>query len=150
MSRIKLVISDVDGTLVTTQKQLRPRSVEAVRKLHERGIAFSICSARPPFGLRVMRDALRLEQPFGGYNGGAIVEPDFTVIEQKAIPPEAARTAVDVFHAHGVDCWVFVGNEWVITNRQGDHVDHEIHTIDTPPTVVAAFETRHFVGTGKI
>jgi Cof subfamily protein (haloacid dehalogenase superfamily) len=150
MSRIKLVISDVDGTLVTTAKQLRPRSIEAVGKLRAAGIAFSICSSRPPFGLRTLRDTLRLDQPFGGYNGGAIVEPDFTIIEQKAIPPLVAREAVEVFHAHGVDCWVFVGHEWVVTNRQGDHVDHETHTIDCPPTVVPQFEDRHFAAVGKI
>jgi len=150
MSKIKLVITDVDGTLVTTEKQLRPRSIEAVGRLREAGIAFTICSSRPPFGLRTMRDTLQLVHPFGGYNGGSIVEPDFTVIEQTAIPPDVAREAVEVFHAHGVDCWVFVGNEWVITNRQGDHVDHEIHTIESPPTVVEAYEDKHFRGVGKI
>ena len=31
MSRFKLVITDVDGTLVTTEKALRPSAVAAVR-----------------------------------------------------------------------------------------------------------------------
>ena len=150
MSKIKLVITDVDGTLVTTEKSLRPSAVAAVRKLHERGIAFTICSSRPPFGLTTMRDALQITLPFGGYNGGAIVEPDLTVIEQKTIPPAAAKKAVDTFHAHGVSTWVFVGNEWVILDRNGDHVDHEIHTIDVPPTVVEAYEDKHFSAVGKI
>src|SRR5207248_6954744 len=88
--------------------------------------------------------------PFGGYNGGSIVEPDLTVIEQVTIPPAAAKKAVDTFHAHGVSTWVFVGNEWVILDRQGDHVDHEIHTIDVPPTVVAEYEDKHFSAVGKI
>jgi Cof subfamily protein (haloacid dehalogenase superfamily) len=150
MSRIKLVITDVDGTLVTTEKALRPSAVAAVRRLHERGIGFTICSSRPPFGLRTMRDALHITLPFGGYNGGSIVEPDLTVIEEKTIPPDVAKQTVDIFHAHGIDCWVFVGNEWVITNRQGDHVDHEIHTIDALPTVVTAYEEKHFSAVGKI
>lgn len=150
MSRIKLVISDVDGTLVTTEKALRPSAVAAVNRLYDRGIGFTFCSSRPPFGLRTMRDALRVTLPFGGYNGGAIVEPDLTVIEQACVPPEVARRAVDIFHGHGVSTWVFVGNEWVILDRNGDHVDHEIHTIDVPPTVVAEYEDRHFSAVGKI
>ena len=150
MSKIKLVITDVDGTLVTTEKSLRPSAVAAVRKLHEHGIGFTICSSRPPFGLKTMRDALQITLPFGGYNGGAIVEPDLTVIEQKTIPPAAAKKAVDTFHAYGVSTWVFVGNEWVILDRNGDHVDHEIHTIDVPPTVVAEYEDKHFSAVGKI
>src|SRR5262249_41614812 len=52
--------------------------------------------------------------------------------------------------AHGVSTWVFVGNEWVILDRNGDHVDHEIHTIDTPPTVVSEYEDKHFSAVGKI
>jgi Cof subfamily protein (haloacid dehalogenase superfamily) len=150
LSKIKLVITDVDGTLVTTEKALRPSAVAAIRKLHQAGIAFTICSSRPPFGLCMMRDALQIDLPFGGYNGGSIVEPDLTVIEQVCIPPEVARLAVDTFHANGVSTWVFVGNEWVILDRQGDHVDHEIHTIDVPPTVVTAYTDYHFSAVGKI
>lgn len=148
--KISLVISDVDGTMVTTEKVLLPSTIAAVHRLHQRGIGFSICSSRPPFGLRMMRDTLQLQLPFGGYNGGAIVNTDFSIIEQKVIPPETAKQAVDIFHQYAIDCWVFIGNEWVVTNRQGDHVDHEIHTIDTLPTVVPKFEEKHFAAVGKI
>jgi Cof subfamily protein (haloacid dehalogenase superfamily) len=150
MRRVSLVVTDVDGTLVTQDKVLTPRALQAVERLHANDIAFSICSSRPPFGLRMMRDALQATLPFGGYNGGSIVEPDLTVIEQVTIPPATAKRAVDLFHAHGVSTWVFVGNEWVILDRNGDHVDHEIHTIDTPPTVVAEYEDKHFSAVGKI
>jgi HAD superfamily hydrolase (TIGR01484 family) len=150
VSKIKLVITDVDGTLVTTEKSLRPSAVAAVRKLHDAGIGFTICSSRPPFGLTTMRDALQITLPFGGYNGGSIVEPDLTVIEQVCIPPDIARLAVDTLHANGVSTWVFVGNEWVILDRQGDHVDHETHTIDVGPTVVDRYTDYHFSAVGKI
>jgi Cof subfamily protein (haloacid dehalogenase superfamily) len=150
VSRFKLVISDVDGTLVTKEKVLRPHSIEAVHKLHQQGIGFSICSSRPPFGLKMMIEPLGLMLPLGGYNAGAIVETDLTVIEQKVIAPDAAKQAVGIFHEFGIDCWVFNGDRWVITNRQGDHVDHEIHTIQTPPTVVPQFTDANFGAVGKI
>ena len=150
MSKFALVVSDVDGTLVTRDKVLTPRAIAAVGRLHDKGIAFSICSSRPPFGLRMLIEPLRLQLPLGGYNAGSIVMPDLTVVEQKLIPPEAAKLAVEIFRAHNIDCWVFVGNEWVITNRHGDHVDHEAHTIQTPPTVVPEFSEEHFRAVGKI
>jgi Cof subfamily protein (haloacid dehalogenase superfamily) len=151
MRRVSLVITDVDGTLVTQAKVLTPRAIAAVQRLRENGIGFSICSSRPPFGLRMMIEPLRLRLPFGGYNAGAIVEPaDLSVVEQKLIPPDAARQAVAMFREHAIDCWVFVGNEWLIANPAGDHVDHEIHTIQTPPTIVPAFEDKHFAAVGKI
>ncbi len=45
---------------------------------------------------------------------------------------------------------MFVGNQWLIANPAGDHVDHETHTIQTPPTIVPAFDESHFAAVGKI
>jgi Cof subfamily protein (haloacid dehalogenase superfamily) len=150
--RVSLVVSDVDGTLVTRDKALTPRTVAAVERLHRHGVAFSICSSRPPFGLRMMIEPLRLQLPFGGYNAGSVVEPDpdLTPVEQRLIPPDAARHAVEVFRRHRVDCWVFTGNQWLVANPQGSHVEHERRTIRTPPTVVPEFEDGHFAAVGKI
>jgi len=150
VNKIRLVISDVDGTLVTPDKALTPRAIAAVERLHANGIGFSICSSRPPFGLRMLIEPLRLSLPFGGYNGGGIVEPDLTVVEQKLIPPDAAREAVGIFQQHRIDCWVFVGNQWLIANPEGAHVEHETHTIQTPPTLVPAFTEAQFAAVGKI
>ncbi|HTT80596.1 MAG TPA: Cof-type HAD-IIB family hydrolase [Stellaceae bacterium] len=150
MRRVSLVVTDVDGTMVTDAKVLTPRAIAAVARLNAAGIPFSICSSRPPFGLRMMIGPLQLKQPFGGYNGGAIVNPDLSVIEQKLIPPDAAREAVATFRQQGVDCWVFSGNEWLIVNPDGAHVAHETHTVQTPPTVVPAFTEAHFATAGKI
>ena len=60
MSKISLVVSDVDGTLVTHDKVLTDGAIAAVERLHARGIGFSICSSRPPFGLRMLIEPLRL------------------------------------------------------------------------------------------
>ncbi|HEY1261140.1 MAG TPA: Cof-type HAD-IIB family hydrolase [Stellaceae bacterium] len=143
MSRFSLVVTDVDGTLVRTDKSLSPRAIAAVGRLHERGVAFSICSSRPPFGQRMLIAPLQLKLPFGGYNGGSIVNPDLTPVEQKLLSPTAARDAVAMFEEHGVtSIWVFTGGEWLIRDPDGDHVDLEIHTIQTPPTVVPNFDGR--------
>ena len=153
MRRISLVVTDVDGTLLTHDKKLTPRAIEAVGRLHANGIPFSICSSRPPFGLRMLVEPLRLKLPFGGYNGGAIVEPDLPslpVVEQVLIPPDAAKHAVAMFREHGVDCWLFVGNEWLCTNPAGDKVELEAYTVQQPPTIVPEFTDAHFAAVGKI
>jgi hypothetical protein len=150
MRRVSLVVTDVDGTLVTHDKKLTPRAIAAVGRLHQKGIAFSIASSRPPFGLRMLLGPLELRLPLAGYNGGAIVEPDLSVVEQKLIPSDAARNAVGLFRQNGIDPWIFTGNEWVIANRQGDEVEREIRTVDTLPTVVPNFQPAHFAAVGKI
>ena len=151
--KVSLVITDVDGTLVTQSKQLTPRAIAAVERLHRSGVGFSICSSRPPFGLRMMIEPLGLRLPFGGYNAGTIVEPALPllpIVEQRLIPADAAREAVSLFREHRIDCWVFVGNEWLIANPAGDHVARETRTIQTPPTVVPTLDDCDFAAVGKI
>lgn len=150
MRRVSLVITDVDGTLVTHDKVLTPGAIAAVQRLRDAGIGFSICSSRPPFGLRMLIEPLGLRLPFGGYNAGAIVEPDLSVVEQKLIPADAARETVSLFQRHQIDCWLFIGNEWLIANPAGDHVSLETRTIQTPPTVVPALADCDLAAVGKI
>ncbi|MGH7029953.1 MAG: Cof-type HAD-IIB family hydrolase [Stellaceae bacterium] len=141
MRKISLVVSDVDGTLVTTDKTLTPRAIAAVAQLHQRGIRFSICSSRPPFGQRMLIGPLELALPFGGYNGGSIVNPDLTTVERKLLTRDAAHDAIAMLEEHGItSIWVFTGGAWLIRDPAGDHVDLEIGTIQTPPTVVPSFD----------
>src|SRR5690348_13956784 len=44
---IKLLVADVDGTLVTQAKALTARARDAVRRLHDAGVSFAITSGRP-------------------------------------------------------------------------------------------------------
>ncbi|MGD1058791.1 MAG: HAD hydrolase family protein, partial [Solirubrobacteraceae bacterium] len=41
---IKIVLADVDGTLVTQEKVLTDRAVAAVKRLREAGIEFAVTS----------------------------------------------------------------------------------------------------------
>jgi HAD superfamily hydrolase (TIGR01484 family) len=49
--RIRLVVSDIDGTLVRQDKSLSDGVVAAVQRLQNAGVAFSLISARPPSGM---------------------------------------------------------------------------------------------------
>src|SRR5580693_3363864 len=91
---ISLLISDVDGTLLTQAKVLTDRTREAVLRLRTAGIAFALTSSRPPRGLQWLIEALEITTPAVGFNGGMIVTPDLSPIEQHLLPPEIARRAV--------------------------------------------------------
>jgi len=51
MRNIRLVIADGDGTLVTQDKVLTARAIEAVKRLRNANIAFTLTSGRPPLGI---------------------------------------------------------------------------------------------------
>jgi Cof subfamily protein (haloacid dehalogenase superfamily) len=138
--RISLLLSDVDGTLVTTDKRLTEASRAAVRRLAERSIGFTITSSRPPFGMRMLIEALDLKLPIGAYSGGALFAPDAGVLEQHLIDPAAARQAVKILRSCGVDIWAFSGQAWLLTDPAGAYVDHERRTILCEPVVVEGFD----------
>ena len=83
---ISAFLVDVDGTLVTKEKVLTMRAVEAVRKLHDNGIAFFITSGRPPRGMRMLIEPLGLKAPMAAFNGGMIVRLDLSVVDERPLP----------------------------------------------------------------
>jgi Cof subfamily protein (haloacid dehalogenase superfamily) len=139
MTGISLVISDVDGTLVTPDKQLTQASVRAVRSLREKAIDFTVNSSRPPIGLRMLVEQLSLRLPMGAFSGGAIVGPDLEVFEAHLVPETIARRSCELLQTFGVDVWVFTTDKWLVRDPAGDYVMLERQTIRAEPTVVADF-----------
>ncbi|GJD37525.1 Cof-type HAD-IIB family hydrolase [Methylobacterium aerolatum] len=134
---IALVVSDVDGTLVTSDKRLAPATLAAVARLRAAGIGFTIASARPPVGLRSLVADLSLDLPVGAYNGATVIGPDLAVIEETLIPGDAAREAADRLMAEGVDVWVFAAGAWHLRDPQAPYTDLERRTLQAEPRVTA-------------
>jgi Cof subfamily protein (haloacid dehalogenase superfamily) len=138
--KISLVLADVDGTLVTEDKVLTKRARAAVQGLYSAGIRFAITSGRPPKGMEMLFDELELETPIAGFNGGLFVKTDLSIIEQKTLPQDVATKAIELIRAHGLDAWVYRGNDWLITKPGAPHVAREAWTVKFEPKVVADFD----------
>jgi Cof subfamily protein (haloacid dehalogenase superfamily) len=134
--KISLVLADVDGTLVTEEKVLTQRAQRAVAALHDAGIRFAITSGRPPRGMAMLFDALNIDTPIAGFNGGLFVERDLTILEQKTVPVDVARAAIALIREQGLDAWVYRGNDWPITKSDAPHVAREAWTVKFAPKVV--------------
>jgi Cof subfamily protein (haloacid dehalogenase superfamily) len=139
---IRLVIADVDGTLVTNEKVLTARSADAVKRLHAAGIRFSITSGRPPLGMKLLIDALALTDPIAAFNGGALLNPDLSVIEQSFVPAATAERVIASFLRQGLDVWVYTEEDWLVRDPQAPHVAREQRTVNFPPKVVSDFTSR--------
>jgi Cof subfamily protein (haloacid dehalogenase superfamily) len=139
MTRIALVVSDVDGTLLTKDKTLTEGAKGAVRRLHEAGIGFTITSSRPAIGMRFLIEPLAITLPVGAFNGSYIVDPQLKPIEQHLIPASAAQRSLDVLNEFGIDIWLFTSDLWLTRHGDGEYVPHEIRAIRADPTVVDDF-----------
>ncbi len=139
MTRIALVVSDVDGTLLTRDKTLTDGAIRAARRLHEAGIGFTITSSRPAIGMGFLIEPLAITLPVGPFNGSSIVDPQLKPIELHLIPEAAARRSLDVLNEFGVDIWLFTNEKWLTRHPDAEYVPHEKRAIRADPTIVGDF-----------
>ncbi|HEX2949475.1 MAG TPA: Cof-type HAD-IIB family hydrolase [Armatimonadota bacterium] len=140
--KIRLFIADLDGTLVTPEKELTPRAIKAVDALYDAGIKFTITSGRPPRGMSMVMKQLKITAPVSAFNGALFVKTDLSVIEGYTLPEAVAKSVIERIHACGLDVWVYQGSEWLIRNPQAPHVAREQWTVKFAPTVVTDFSEK--------
>jgi Cof subfamily protein (haloacid dehalogenase superfamily) len=137
---IAAVLADVDGTLVTKAKVVTPRAIEAIEKLHERGVLFAITSGRPPRGMRMLVHPLEMRGPMAAFNGGIIVQPDMAIVDERAVPADVAPAVIDTMRGHGLYPWIYRGTEWYVTDPDAPHAAREARTVQFQPTVVPGYD----------
>lgn len=139
-TRIRLLIADIDGTLVTKEKLLTPRSVEAVRRLKNAGIMFGVTTGRPPVGARMLIDSLPSLKFIAGFNGGVIVRSDFSLFKQNLLPTAVAQQVIQMILEHQMDAWLYTDKDWFIRDPGAYRVEREEATVKFPPKVVPTFD----------
>jgi Cof subfamily protein (haloacid dehalogenase superfamily) len=140
MQTIAAVLADVDGTLVTKDKVVTPRAIAAIEQLHDRGVLFAITSGRPPRGMRMLVEPLQIHGPMAAFNGGILVLPDMTVVDERAVPPEVAGTIISTICALGLNVWLYRAAEWYVMDPHGPRVEREATTVQFQPTVVPKYD----------
>ena len=142
MSRppIRLMISDVDGTLVRKDKTVSDATVAAVQRLRDAGVKFTLVSARPLTGVQSLLQRLGIDEPVGAYNGGVIARPDGTILSAVRLEEAATREALKRFDQDWVVTWVFADGLWHTKTTDTPHNRSEITTAAQQPTVVDSFD----------
>jgi Cof subfamily protein (haloacid dehalogenase superfamily) len=140
-SKIRLLISDVDGTLVTSDKLLTTATIEAVKELRRAGIIFAITSSRPPRGLSVFVEPLHLSTPLSAFNGGVVVDPDLRIVAERTVPDDLVQPTIRLLDDHGLSVWVYQGEQWFVRDPHGPHIQHESTAVQFEPTSVPSFDS---------
>jgi Cof subfamily protein (haloacid dehalogenase superfamily) len=144
MSKIKLVLSDVDGTLLTSKKELTPAAKKAIEDLKKAGIGFAVTSGRPPRGMLKFLSELKLEVPLAAFNGGMFFDPsrlpNVEVISEKILPVDVVQAIIERLDQDGHDVWVYRKQDWFVRNINAPHVEKEKNTVAFSPIAVSNFD----------
>ncbi len=136
---IRLLLSDVDGTLITSDKVITSRTVDAVQRLRDAGVLFAIASARPAQGLAMFAEPLGLTTPLAALNGGLIVDTDLTVLRREVIDEDLVGPIIDALHDKELSVWLYQGMDWFVLDELGPHVQRESLSCQFAPTPLTSF-----------
>ncbi|MEK6405475.1 MAG: HAD family hydrolase [Acidobacteriota bacterium] len=124
---IALVISDIDGTLITSNHEVTDATKAAAAKLYERGIELSLASSRPPRSIVPLADALKLQGPFAAFNGALVVKRNGEVLARSIISPAIIASVKAIADQFGIGVWLYDDVDWWAPWRDA-FVDREEHT----------------------
>lgn len=114
--KYKVLVLDIDGTLLNSQKEITPRTLTALKKIQQMGIRIILASGRPDFGIAPIAEQIELHH-YGGYiisyNGAQITDAQSgDIVLKKTIDPElfifldkeAKKNGFDLFtyHEHAI------------------------------------------------
>jgi Cof subfamily protein (haloacid dehalogenase superfamily) len=115
---IRLVVCDLDGTLLDPERQIPQEAVDAIALLKQRGIGFTFITGRPPYAVkRFVRQAV-VEGPLACCNGALIVEGERTLVKH-SFPMEPLRGLMEKAAALGMTVLLYQGGtEYCLTETE--------------------------------
>ncbi len=99
---MKLVVSDLDGTLLNQHSQISDETREAVRKLIENGVDFAIATGRGIGSVRAFKEKLGLDIYLICNNGANIYNKKEEVIFERVMNSDIVEQLIRYFRTQGV------------------------------------------------
>jgi Cof subfamily protein (haloacid dehalogenase superfamily) len=116
---IRLIVCDLDGTLLNSRKLISPENLGAIREAQERGIFVTICSGRGHAMLEAYSRALNIRGPLIAVNGAVLFDTRTGEMPyRRCVDPERALSLLGYCKSRGLDhliltsggCWYAEGS----------------------------------------
>lgn len=129
---VKLICSDIDGTILNSERKLSKKTISEIGKLKNK-LPIVLISSRMPSAMRHLQKQLDIQnQPIVAYNGGLIFVGD-DIKQSTTIPFEFVREIVG-FNTQNIHLSLYYNDDWFVP--QMDHwAKREINNTKVNPTV---------------
>lgn len=116
----EVLVLDLDGTLTNTQKEISPKTWEALINIQENGQKVVLASGRPTAGIIPLAKQLKLDE-FGGYmlsfNGARIINAQTNeIIYNSVLPQEYIPQLYETALEYKVGIVTYDENEVIVGN----------------------------------
>lgn len=127
--KYKLLVLDVDGTLLNNDKQISPRTLAALLKVQQMGVHIVLASGRPTYGILPVAKMLELGH-YGGYilsyNGAQIIDArNGEVLFEKRINPEMLPYLEKKARKNGFALFTYTEDRMVADDASNEHILRE-------------------------
>lgn len=100
---MKLIVSDLDGTLLNEKSEISPVTRDTLRKLSEKGILFAFASGRSIDSVKVFRDFLGIEAYFICNNGASIYDSKENPIFESYMDSNITEKLLEFFRENKIN-----------------------------------------------
>lgn len=132
--KYKLLVLDVDGTLLNDAKEITKRTLSALLKIQQMGVRVVLASGRPSYGLMKVAKTLELGN-YGGfilsYNGCQIINAqNGEILFERRINPEMLPYLEKKARKNGFSLFTYHDNLILTNNSDDEHVLDEAELND--------------------
>ena len=148
--KYKLIAVDMDGTLLNDDKQISPKTVEAIKSAVSRGVLFTISTGRPIQGIDKYNKLLNLKAPLITYNGAMIVQSDTEeVLYSQTLLQHDAMSILNIGMRLGITMCVWANNK-LYCNVFNEKVEHYKSLSNVTPVLIDDYEALAKSGITKV
>ena len=135
-----IIALDLDGTLTNSEKNITPRTFDALMKAQREGVRLVLASGRPTFGIAALANQLQLAD-YGGYvlsyNGGRIIDwCEKTVIFSQVVDQKLVPILYDFAEKAQLPIVTYLPEAILASKNEGEYLAEEAR-INGMPVVVA-------------
>lgn len=135
-----IIALDLDGTLTNSEKNITPRTFDALMKAQREGVRLVLASGRPTFGISALANQLQLAD-YGGYvlsyNGGRIIDwCEKTVIFSQVVDQKLVPMLYDFAEKAQLPIVTYLPEAILASKNEGEYLEEEAR-INGMPVVVA-------------
>lgn len=110
----KVVVSDLDGTLLNKQHQVSPRTRDTLHRLVNQGVKFVLATGRHHVDVRGIRAALGLDIDLITSNGAVVHDRQDQLIYNQTLPPQTAQELVEEERHSSIGINIYKGDHWYV------------------------------------
>ena len=127
MNPVRLIATDIDGTLLDSQGAIPERNLRAIWAAREKGIVFAISSGRFPENVYLKMEDYGIRCPIVGTNGCRIVDENLNTLIERRMDPQASVRVAETLLALGNDFFIFSDRVVCVSAENGMHHSEVSH-----------------------